>query len=80
MVLMFFLFFIYFVSVKTPWSNNESSAVFSFFKSNINKVPGKDECENCITKSNGMLKNRSWRDVKYYVYNYIKKVKKLKNA
>lgn len=71
--------FFSFFPVKKPWSTDEKASVLLFFKllnkNNFN-VPGKEACEKCIRNSEGILRNRSWRDVKYYVYNYIKKTNK----
>ena len=46
----------------------------SYFK--LFKTPGKAACEKCINDSGTALSNRTWRDVKYQVYNQINKLKK----
>ena len=40
----------------------------------FNKVPQKHEAEKARA-CEPELKNRSWRDIKYYVYNQLKKTK-----
>lgn len=39
-------------------------------------VPKKKDAEECIKQSNGQLNNRTWRNVKDFVHNHIKVVKK----
>lgn len=59
---------------RVPWTPAEkdamirSMAVFWIRK----KVPNKKECDECLAKELA-LKRRSWRDIKHYVYNIIKK-------
>ncbi|KAG5871824.1 hypothetical protein JTB14_033038 [Gonioctena quinquepunctata] len=62
-----------------PWSKEEKSAVMKFFHSSIKKkiVPGKVQCEECILNSEGALSERVWKDVKYYVKNYITKLSEI---
>lgn len=64
-------------TMKRPWTEPETTAVLSFFKASIRKsqVPGKKMCEEC-RHSDEVLSSRSWTDIKYYVYNYIKKINK----
>lgn len=71
-----------FVSVKRPWSSTGSTAVLKYFqhKIKIKTVPNKEDCLKCIDASKDALSQRSWRDIKYYVYNYIKKTNKMQNA
>lgn len=71
-----------FVAVKRPWSHNEATAVLKYFqyKIIIKTVPNKEECLKCIDASKDALIHRKWRDIKYYVYNYIKKINKMQNA
>ncbi|CAK6976189.1 uncharacterized protein LOC117812108 isoform X2, partial [Scomber scombrus] len=59
--------------VKKSWTTEESGAVERHLKKQIimNQVPGKEECERCITAEPQALKNRDWRAVKYYVKNRI---------
>ncbi|KAK4884529.1 hypothetical protein RN001_000800 [Aquatica leii] len=68
---------------KTPvrrcWSDKESAAVLQLFRTSIKKgiTPGKILCTECIEK-NPILSSRSWSDVKFFVYNHIKKVNRKK--
>lgn len=66
--------------VKKLWSPEESEAVTKFFRVQIkNRItPGKKICEECIKTSNDVLRNRTWRDVKYYVKNQIARQIKIK--
>ncbi|XP_054272746.1 uncharacterized protein LOC128993019 [Macrosteles quadrilineatus] len=63
---------------KRSWTTEEKDAVMTFFHLAIQKrvVPGKKECEQCI-RQNSALDRRSWRDIKYYIHNYYKKIKKM---
>lgn len=46
----------------------------------IMKTPGKLDCEKCIKKAGSDLENRTWTDVKNYVYNQnVKKKNMAKN-
>jgi len=61
------------LAVKNSWTTEEKRVVLSdlgsFIKSGV--VPGKDPCEECIKKNAGVLKNRPWKKIKYFVYNEI---------
>ncbi|XP_061074219.1 uncharacterized protein LOC133108596 [Conger conger] len=63
---------------KKPWSDAEQTAVKSGLCRFIaqRKVPGKEDCEACLRAKPGILRNRSWKDVKYYVYNTIQSNRK----
>lgn len=63
---------------RRPWSDAESSAVLNCMHHfiQLKKVPNKRDCENCISKSNGVLKDRNWSRVKFFVYNQIQKMMK----
>lgn len=63
-----------------PWSLKEKEVTLKFFRRHIKKatVPNMADVELCKQETNNVLKNRSWRQIKYFVYNQIKKVKKLK--
>ncbi|KAK5637810.1 hypothetical protein RI129_000007, partial [Pyrocoelia pectoralis] len=52
----------------------------TFFRVSIRKgvTPGKSLCTECIEKY-PVLSSRSWSDVKFFVYNHIKKVNKKNN-
>lgn len=65
-------------SKKKPWKTEETKAVIEYFRINVKekKVPGKKTCEDCILKNQEALKSRSWKDIKYYVKNYIDKISK----
>lgn len=62
------------------WSKEETGAVIAFFDKYIktNKsAPGKDMCLECLEQNKSVLNMRTWKDVKYFVYNYLKKVNKI---
>lgn len=63
---------------KRPWSEEESSAVERRMGKFIalRKIPGKEACMLCITQESPALKTRTWKDVKYFVYNEIIRVKR----
>lgn len=63
---------------KKKWSQKESTAVLGFFRTFVKQsksAPGKKLCEECI-ESTDALTSRTWRDVKYFVYNHIKRIEK----
>lgn len=62
---------------KRTWNEEESSPVIKFFTSHIKRgaVPGKSQCEECIQK-HPSLSLRKWTDIKFYVKNYITKIKR----
>ncbi|TRY91274.1 hypothetical protein DNTS_035671, partial [Danionella cerebrum] len=63
---------------KKLWTKEERTAVqqnMSKFVA-LRRVPGKNDCLLCIGKASPVLSNRTWKDVKYFVYNEIIKVKK----
>lgn len=65
-------------TVKRPWTTEECAAVEKHLKKYIvlNQVPGKLDCELCISAEPESLKNRDWKAVKYYVKNRITSVKR----
>ncbi|XP_068712639.1 uncharacterized protein [Montipora foliosa] len=62
-----------------PWTGEEKEAVLKYLGHWIRKgrVPGKLDCEQCISKANGALDHRKWTDLKYFVKNQIDKRKKV---
>ncbi|KAM7393552.1 hypothetical protein PAMP_020415 [Pampus punctatissimus] len=66
------------VQVKRPWTNQERSAVQRGMAKFIalKKVPGKTDCLLCIGKESPVLRTRTWKDIKYFVYNEIVKIKR----
>lgn len=61
-------------ALRKAWTQQEKEAVMKHLSKNVllTKIPSKLECDNC--KSNEpILQNRSWRNIKDYVYNIIKK-------
>ncbi|XP_073722749.1 uncharacterized protein [Misgurnus anguillicaudatus] len=60
------------VNVKRPWSEAERSAVHKHLAKFIaeRRVPGKLPCMKCIEEEEA-LNERSWKDVKNFVYNTI---------
>ena len=65
-------------SKKKAWSRTEVKAVLSHLGNVIRqlKVPGKDKIMECKKFNSEALIERSWTDIKYFAYNYIKKFKK----
>ncbi|XP_029987175.1 uncharacterized protein LOC115417411 isoform X2 [Sphaeramia orbicularis] len=59
-------------SVKRPWTEKEKSAVNKHLGRFVGerKVPGKKDCTACIEQERA-LAQRSWKDVKNFVYNTI---------
>lgn len=57
---------------KRKWSSEEQKAVLNKMKRFVTelKVPGKLDCDSC-KNSSAALVDRSWRDIKYFVYNRI---------
>ena len=65
-------------SIKRPWTSQEKAAVqrnMSKFIS-LRRVPAKYDCQICIEKESPVLCSRTWKDVKYFVYNQIVKIKR----
>ena len=62
------------------WSSEEKGAVFQYLTDAIRekRIPGKQECENCIKKSKPALDNRTWTAVKYYVKNLLSRSERLR--
>lgn len=60
------------VKVKKPWSEGERDAVRKHMGKFITerRVPGKENCMRCVTAEKA-LAQRSWKDVKNFVYNSI---------
>ena len=60
-----------------PWTAEESEAVTKrlgwFVRKHV--VPGKDDCQAAL-KQESVLKKRTWRNVKYCVYNMIQRSKR----
>ena len=40
------------------------------------KIPGKADCEECITQADPILNKRSWHDIKYKVRTIVTQVKR----
>lgn len=64
-------------SQKKPWSNSEIDAVKKHLNKNIylGKPPGKREVMTCINEEEA-LQSRPWTQIKDYVWNQIKKLRK----
>ena len=60
------------------WTADENAAIWNDFKQHIIKksVPGKAECEAAIASNKPILDDRTWKCVKYKVYNIIQGVKR----
>ncbi|XP_054869079.1 uncharacterized protein LOC129349540 [Amphiprion ocellaris] len=63
---------------KRPWNDQERTAVKRHLGKFIalKKVPAKQDCLMCIDKESSVLRARTWKDVKYFVYNEIVKIKR----
>uniref|UniRef100_A0A3B4ZW97 Si:ch73-211l13.2 n=1 Tax=Stegastes partitus TaxID=144197 RepID=A0A3B4ZW97_9TELE len=63
---------------KTPWQQTEVQAV----ERHMNKfiisctLPAKTDCERCLKAEPEALKNRDWKNLKFYIYNRITAYKK----
>ncbi|KAG9283926.1 hypothetical protein AMEX_G2775 [Astyanax mexicanus] len=57
---------------RRSWTNREKEAVWRHLAKHrtLKKVPGKEDCLQCI-QAEYALKNRTWKDVKHFVYNTI---------
>lgn len=62
--------------VKRPWTAEEAAAVRRNLSNCIimKQVPQKDACERALA-AEPVLRHRNWKDVKYFVYNQLKKNK-----
>ena len=58
------------------WTTKENAAIWREFKQHIikKKVPGKEECEAAMASSKPILDGRSWKSIKFKVYNIIQGV------
>ena len=65
--------------MKAQWKKEEKEAVFKYLAPWIRRgrVPGKLDCEKCISKANGALHHRNWTVVKSFVKNQIDKRKRV---
>lgn len=62
---------------RRPWTAKELGCVNSYFRTAITatkKLPGKEEIELFLDIHGSMLNNRTWKDVKYCIYNALKKM------
>lgn len=62
---------------RRQWSQEDLNAVRSYFKGYIHlrKIPGKKDVEKFLETNSRVMKDRSWKDVKYCVYNSFAKSK-----
>lgn len=60
-------------AIKRSWTQEDCAAVERHLKKCIvrNQVPGKMDCQRCITAEPGALGNRDWKAVKYFIKNRI---------
>ncbi|XP_041841745.1 uncharacterized protein LOC121654512 isoform X2 [Melanotaenia boesemani] len=65
-------------TVKRSWTSEECGAVQKHLRNFIimNQVPGKKDCEQCISAEPEALKNRDWRAVKFFIKNRITAMKR----
>ncbi|XP_068746319.1 uncharacterized protein [Montipora capricornis] len=61
------------------WTGEEKEAVLKYLGHWIRqgRIPGKLDCEQCISKTNGVLDHRKWSDVKFFIKNQIDKRRKV---
>ncbi|XP_067032827.1 uncharacterized protein [Acropora muricata] len=61
------------------WTGEEKEAVLKYLGHWVRRerTPGKLECEQCISKANGVLDHRKWSDVKFFIKNQIDKRRKV---
>ena len=60
------------------WDKEEIRAVETHMMSFITscRVPGKSDCDKCLTLEKVALKNRDWLAIKFYIKNRITALKK----
>lgn len=60
---------------RQKWLEEEQKAVEHHLKVHLKlrKTPGKNACDDCLKQAGDVLNGRSWKDVKYYVYNKNKR-------
>ncbi|XP_034538605.1 uncharacterized protein LOC117812108 isoform X3 [Notolabrus celidotus] len=65
-------------AVKRNWTPEECAAVRRHLKKFIvmAQVPGKEDCQRCITAEPQALKSRDWRAVKYFIKNRISSLRR----
>ncbi|CAM4686021.1 unnamed protein product [Leuciscus chuanchicus] len=65
------------ITLRKPWSEAERRAVNKHLARFVaeQRVPGKADCMRCLEEEK-VLKERSWKDVKNFVYNTIAAVKR----
>ncbi|XP_050965197.1 uncharacterized protein rnf214 isoform X2 [Labeo rohita] len=63
---------------KNPWQQTEVQAVERHMMRFITSftVPAKSDCEKCLEAEPEALKNRDWKNVKFFIYNRITAYKK----
>lgn len=63
--------------IKKTWKDDEIKAVLKFFANFIKRgtTLGKARCEECM-QTQPVFGSRKWTDLKFYVKNYITKIKK----
>ncbi|XP_043094725.1 uncharacterized protein rnf214 isoform X2 [Puntigrus tetrazona] len=63
---------------KNPWQQTEVQAVERHMMRFITSftVPGKTDCEKCLKAEPEALRNRDWKNVKFFIYNRITAYKK----
>ncbi|XP_076012340.1 uncharacterized protein LOC143004999 [Genypterus blacodes] len=62
---------------KMPWQQTEVQSVERHMNRFITSgvVPAKSDCEKCLRAEPEALKNRDWQNLKFYIYNRIRKFK-----
>lgn len=69
-------------SDKCPWTQPEVCAVEKHMQSFINDLvtPGKLDCLQVKRRCGAVLRGRSWKQIKFYVYNRILKRRRMQNT
>lgn len=65
---------------RKMWSKEETGAVIAYFDTYIKtnrSAPGKVMCQECLEQNKSVLNMRTWKDIKYFVYNYLTKINKI---
>lgn len=62
--------------VKHKWSTEEANIVLKEFRQVLitKKLPGKLDIDQCIKNNKTILQNRSWRNIKDFLYGKLKKM------
>ena len=67
-------------SKRRPWTQEEINAIKKHLSGHLsmNKIPRQHEALKCKEAERIVLKHRTWKDIKYFVYNRVSKAKRSK--